>query len=298
MKSSWNVCNYDVNADEIRYYDVFANSKSELQEVLGESKGDYNLFEKRLGAILKARYWSRCEYELILRIEHHPIEGGGKIHYLLRPWIGRHNGDSAEINVTNDENFSWDAFAYWILDKKNESFPEKGETVDIKFDVWDQLKFGWDSFVEEAWIFVTNCNKEDDREDDREDEREEDPYWVEDDWDEDEDDDEENEDDNLYTESAPATDINTLTIKDEHETLRFTVRATSSPYRYEVNKYCKDGTSCFTIAWLEYEKKESDFELASVGMRFVEHSHPTLNKFLKAWTELEVIKIQAREGED
>lgn len=292
MMSSWNVCNYDVNADKIKNYDVFAHSKWELKKALEDSNGDYNLFEERLRALLKARYWSRCEYELILRIEHHPVEGKDRVHYLLRPWVGRNDGDSAEIDVTNDENFSWDSFAFWILDKEHKSFPKRGDTVDIKFDVWDQLEFGWDPFVEEAWIYATN--------EDKAQTEDEDPFWAsgDDEWDDDYED-EENEDDNLYSESVPAptTDINILTIKDGCENLKFAVRATSSPYRYEVNKYCKDGTSCFTIAFLEYERKEDDFELRSVGMRFVEHSHPTLNAFLKKWTELEVIKIQAREGE-
>ena len=44
--------------------------------------------------------------------------------------------------------------------------------------------------------------------------------------------------------------------------------------------------SCFVVAWLEWDAKESCFELTSVGLRLVEHWADGLDQFIIKWCEM------------
>ena len=44
--------------------------------------------------------------------------------------------------------------------------------------------------------------------------------------------------------------------------------------------------SCFVVAWLEWNDKETCFELTSVGLRLVENWADGLDKFIIKWCEM------------
>lgn len=55
--------------------------------------------------------------------------------------------------------------------------------------------------------------------------------------------------------------------------------------KWELVKWDESGASCFTIAFLEYNWSEQDFEFTSVGTRFIRNSAPGLLEWLKAWCD-------------
>jgi len=55
------------------------------------------------------------------------------------------------------------------------------------------------------------------------------------------------------------------------------------PYVFDVVKWEKDNSVCYSVAHLEYDKKEVDFELKSIGLKWLE-SHPS--KAVENWVIL------------
>ena len=96
-------------------------------------------FAEALRREMMWRYWSKCEWELIIRL----TEDGRVI---LSPWVGCRNPDEVEIDVNDITNFDWKGFAEEHIGKqifKNEA----------KIDVYDQLMWQWDSFVDYVWNY-------------------------------------------------------------------------------------------------------------------------------------------------
>lgn len=50
--------------------------------------------------------------------------------------------------------------------------------------------------------------------------------------------------------------------------------------------------SCYTVAWLTWNDKESCFELVSVGLRLVENWVDRLDQFIIKWCELADVCIE------
>lgn len=50
--------------------------------------------------------------------------------------------------------------------------------------------------------------------------------------------------------------------------------------------------SCYTVAWLTWNDKESCFELVSVGLRLVENWVDRLDQFIIKWCELAAVCIE------
>ena len=53
--------------------------------------------------------------------------------------------------------------------------------------------------------------------------------------------------------------------------------------------------SCFVVAWLEGNAKESCFELTSVGLRLVENWADGLDKFILKWCEMAEVCMEEDE---
>ena len=85
------------------------------------------------------RFWSKAEWELIIEC----IEDSRVI---LRPWCGCYNPDEVKIDVTDDTSFDWQGFAAKHI--KKQIFKNKA-----KIDVWDQIEYRWDEFVEYVWEY-------------------------------------------------------------------------------------------------------------------------------------------------
>lgn len=124
----WLVLIYDFNLNKIRPYNVIY--KDDIVEIKKKSKTKEE-FEYELKMEMRYHYWSRCEYELI-------IEKTVNKRVLLSPWVARKMSDNATIDVTENSAFDWKAFA----DKHITHGTEE------KIDVFDQLMFRWDEFVD------------------------------------------------------------------------------------------------------------------------------------------------------
>ena len=53
--------------------------------------------------------------------------------------------------------------------------------------------------------------------------------------------------------------------------------------------------SCFVVAWLEWNDKELDFDLKSVGLRLVENWVDGLDKFIIKWCEMAEVCMEESE---
>lgn len=70
-----------------------------------------------------------------------------------------------------------------------------------------------------------------------------------------------------------------------------------NPHKAEVVKWDKDFKSCFVIAFLNYNDKEKDWELTSVGSRYVDYADGNLNKIVSKYMEILHILTKAEQEE-
>jgi hypothetical protein len=134
---SW-VCQiFDFNAQEIRYYDILKYREDDVKKMKKKSATKEE-FEELLKREMMRRYWSKCEWELI-------IQSTADGHIWLKPWVGCREPAKVCIDVTDREDFDWKGFAERFIDKRygNEE----------KIDVYDQLSYVWDEFVDYVWNY-------------------------------------------------------------------------------------------------------------------------------------------------
>ena len=132
---SWLVTNFNCNKQKIEKYDVLRYREEDIKKL----KKKYPIkeeFEKELKIRCQSRFWSRAEYELILEI--------GDEHVCLKPWCGCRDSNY-KIDVTDETDFDWKCFAEKHINLKYG--PE------AKIDVWDQLEYRWDEFVDYVWSY-------------------------------------------------------------------------------------------------------------------------------------------------
>lgn len=264
MNRCWPVYNYNCNVDVIEYYDVFGQMKTEIIKCYHDAATKKDFYERLKGA-MRSRFWSRCEYETIFRIER---EKDGE-HYYLLPWVGSSDPEGEKIEVTDNEDYEWAQFAKWICGKKSRGFCADSSVLEIKIDIWDQIDFEWTAFSDEAYEAAKEWARDDD---------DDDTFWDcpddDDDDDEDDEDDDDDEDEPIYP-IRRATLGNSITINQISEN------------RYELVK--RKEKYWFTIAFLEWDEREGAFELRSIGMRYPTYADANLNKWVVAWTELETL---------
>lgn len=135
---SWLVKNFDCNAQKIKDYDVLKYREDDIKK-LKKKCATKEEFAEALKRNLMYQFWSRAEYELIIK----QTDDG---HIWLSPWCGCRNPKDVAICVDDDEDFDWKAFSGEHISKqiyKNEA----------KISVWDQLEFRWDNFVDYCWNY-------------------------------------------------------------------------------------------------------------------------------------------------
>ena len=124
---TWNVLFDDCNKKSIIDYNVLKNREKEIHKIKKQSKS-YEKFCQRLRTCFICQYWSRCEYELIIKKDNNN-------HIILTPLFG-----SYELDVTDRTDFDWRGFAEYHINKqifRNEA----------KIDIWNQIEYKWDEFV-------------------------------------------------------------------------------------------------------------------------------------------------------
>lgn len=135
---SWQVVNFNCNTQTIEYYDVLAYRDDYIKKMKKKcaTKEEFAVVLKRE---FMYHYWSRSEYELIIR-----LTDDGRV--TLRPWCGCRNDDEAEIDVTDREDFDWKGFAQYHIGK------QVYENA-AKIDVYDQLQWKQLEFIDYCWNY-------------------------------------------------------------------------------------------------------------------------------------------------
>lgn len=134
---SWKVKNFDCNAQKIKYFDVLKYREDDIKKLKKECSTKEE-FSKKMNSEFMYHYWSRAQYELI-------IERAEDGRVWLLPWCGCREPDNVKIDVTDCKDYDWKGFAAKYIDER---YGNKS-----KIDVWCQLEFIWDSFVDYCWNY-------------------------------------------------------------------------------------------------------------------------------------------------
>ena len=134
----WIVYNFNINAQKIESYNIFKHwSFREYAKKAAKKLKTKEEFAEQLKSELRYYFWSKCEHELIVEItEDNRI--------FLNPWVGCREPEKVRIDVTDDASFDWKGFA----EKHTERQIYGNEA---KIDVFDQVDYRLDEFVEYAW---------------------------------------------------------------------------------------------------------------------------------------------------
>ena len=135
---SWKVKNYLVSTDKIWDYDVLAYREDQIKK-LKKKCSTKEEFAEAMKLEMMAQYWSRCEYEVIIEVDE-------SNHIWLSPWVGCQNPENVKIDVTDDDNFDWKGFA-------NEHIGKQIYKNEAKIDIYDQLQWKWDEFIDYIWNY-------------------------------------------------------------------------------------------------------------------------------------------------
>lgn len=127
---------FDINAQKIVDYDVLKHREDFIKK-LKKKSATKEEFEITLQREFMYHYWSRSEYELIIR-----ETDDGRI--LLLPWCGCSNPEDVAIDVTEDTSFNWRGFAKYHIAKQR----YKDEA---KISVFDQIMQTWPEVANYCW---------------------------------------------------------------------------------------------------------------------------------------------------
>ena len=143
---SWKVKNYSVNDNCLWDYDVL-KYREDLIKKLKKQCSTKEEFAEKMYRKMMWQYWSRCEYEVIIEIDENN-------HIWLKPWVGCRNPDEVKIDVTDDTGFDWRGFA-------NEHIGQQIYKNQAKIDIFDQLQWKWDKFIDYLWYTRLKYERDD-----------------------------------------------------------------------------------------------------------------------------------------
>jgi hypothetical protein len=129
----WFVTYYNYNADSIEHYDILKYRMDFMKKIKKQSQTKEDFAEK-LRKEMRWAFRSKSEWELIIEFDEN-----GRV--WLNPWVGSRHPEEARIDVTNSTDFDWFGFAKQHITHKNTE----------KIDVFDQLDYCWDKFVDYCW---------------------------------------------------------------------------------------------------------------------------------------------------
>lgn len=135
----WNVKVFNWNRQLIENFDVLKYREDEIKKLKKKYKDNKEEFGKALRVRLMSQYWSRSEWEIIItRTEDERI--------VLSPWCGAQDAAAVSIDVTDDTDFDWKEFANLHISKQ--VFKDRA-----KVDVYDQIEYRWDDFLDFVWSY-------------------------------------------------------------------------------------------------------------------------------------------------
>lgn len=135
---SWLVKNFNINKQTIEDYDALKYLENDIKK-LKKKCIIKEEFANKLRTEMLYHFWSRAEYELVVK----QTEDG---HILLLPWCGCRDEAKATIDVTYDTSFDWKGFAAEHIGKQIYNH-------EAKIDVYNQLMWQWDNFVNYVWNY-------------------------------------------------------------------------------------------------------------------------------------------------
>lgn len=135
---TWLVKNFDCNAQKIKDYDVLKCKEDEIKK-LKKKCTTKEEFAEFLRKEMLYTYWLRAEYELVIEIDENN-------HIWLNPWCGCYKPEEVRIDVTDDTSYDWQGFASEHIGKQ--IYKNKA-----KIDVWDQIFYRWNSFIDYCWNY-------------------------------------------------------------------------------------------------------------------------------------------------
>lgn len=135
---TWKVKNYLINENKIWDYDVLEYREEQIKK-LKKKCTTKEEFSEAIRREMMWQYWSRCEYEVIIE-----VDDDNRI--WLKPWVGCTDPDSVKIDVTDDGRFDWRGFAEKYIGKQ--IYKNKA-----KIDIWDQLEYRLDDFIDYVWNY-------------------------------------------------------------------------------------------------------------------------------------------------
>lgn len=134
----WEVYYYNMNSKKIGPYNVLAYMEEWIKKVKKECS-TISDFSEKLKREMMYRYWSKAEWELIIW-----MTDNGDV--FLAPWCGCSNPEECTINISQIEtDFDWAGFA--------SKYMKKFAGNEAKIDVYKQLEFRWNEFVDYCWYF-------------------------------------------------------------------------------------------------------------------------------------------------
>ena len=131
----WKAYHHIFGSDKISEFNVLRFEEDEIKK-LKKKVQNKEEFSEELRRHLAWRYWSRCEWELIIEITEE-----NKV--VLKPWIGR---EDISLDVTEKEGFPWFEFAKQHIE--NQRYGHKA-----KIDVYDQIRYRWSEFCDYCWNY-------------------------------------------------------------------------------------------------------------------------------------------------
>lgn len=143
QKLCWIVKIFDINAQQIQDYDVLKYREDQIKKFKKQCATKEEFAEK-LRREFQWQYWSRAEYEVIIRLT-------DDSRVVLLPWVGCCRAEEVAIDVTDDVSFDWLGFA-------KEHIGTQIFDNEAKVDIYDQIMWSWPQIVDYCWH--TRCKYE------------------------------------------------------------------------------------------------------------------------------------------
>ena len=130
----WYVTYQDFNSRKFKRVNILKYYEDFIKK-LKKKVNSYEEFSKELRSEMIYRFMSKCEYEVILKKEN------GRLYML--PWPPHEN--DVGVDITEDRLFDWNGFFDKVIEKRVDK-------TECKIDVYDQLLYRWDAFVEYCFL--------------------------------------------------------------------------------------------------------------------------------------------------
>ena len=133
----WFVYNYNINKHEIEAFNIFQHgSFAKYCNIHLNTMSDKEQFANAIKNELRYYFWSKSEYELIVRLTDDD-------RVFLLPWCGSSDPENEKVEVTDD---NWRDFAKLHITRQK-------HTNEAKIDIYNQVTFRLYEFINYCWSF-------------------------------------------------------------------------------------------------------------------------------------------------